>query len=69
MRQYTALDGREHLRLPIPALGHRDNFTRAYYSASGRFILSGSSEEQLIRYARALSRQTLGATSRVHPIL
>jgi hypothetical protein len=49
VRQYTALDGRQHLKLPIPRLGHRDNFTRAYYSASGRFVLSGSSEEQLIR--------------------
>lgn len=47
--QYTALDGRKHLVYPIPKTSNNINFTRAYYSCSGRFMLSGSSEEPCIR--------------------
>ncbi|CAM9810480.1 unnamed protein product [Chrysoparadoxa australica] len=47
--QYLSVDGREHLSLDIPCSGIADNFTRAYYTSSGKMILSGSSEEQTIR--------------------
>ncbi|GAB5029873.1 transducin family protein [Nannochloropsis oceanica] len=48
--QRLVVDGREPLRLKdLPRTGLRENFTRAYYSASGRYIMSGSSEEDSIR--------------------
>lgn len=47
--QYTALDGRRHTNFDMPKTNLCSNFTRAYYSCSGRFVLSGSSEERLIR--------------------
>ncbi len=42
-QQYLAVDGRRVLSLDIPKTGLEDNFTRAYYSCSGRAILSGLS--------------------------
>ena len=39
--QYLAVDGRRVLALDIPKTGLEDNFTRAYYTCSGRVILSG----------------------------
>ncbi|KAG5177963.1 quinon protein alcohol dehydrogenase-like superfamily, partial [Tribonema minus] len=49
--QYLTVDGRHHLKLDVPstAANRAENFTRAYYTASGRFILSGSSEERAVR--------------------
>ncbi|CAN0227770.1 unnamed protein product, partial [Phaeothamnion confervicola] len=47
--QYFAVDGRLHVKLDIPRTSLDDNFTRAYYTSSGRLILSGSSEEQVVR--------------------
>ncbi|CAM9761535.1 unnamed protein product, partial [Choristocarpus tenellus] len=49
VKQYLALDGRLHMKLDIPKRQHHDNFTRSYYTSSGRLILSGSSEEQTVR--------------------
>lgn len=40
--QYLAVDGRRVLALDIPKTGLEDNFTRAYYTCSGRVILSGA---------------------------
>lgn len=31
VRQYTAADGRLHVRLDLPSTGLDDNYTRAYY--------------------------------------
>lgn len=55
--QFLALDGRCHLKLEMPEHGLEDNFTRAYYTASGAKILSGSSEEQVVRLHCALTGQ------------
>eukprot|EP00752_Nemacystus_decipiens_P012142 g10764.t1 len=49
VKQYLALDGRLHMDLEIPKTGMDENFTRSYYTSSGRLILSGSSEEQTVR--------------------
>jgi hypothetical protein len=47
--QHLAVDGRACVKLAMPETGLEDNFTRAYYNCSGRVILSGSSEEQMVR--------------------
>jgi hypothetical protein len=47
--QHLAVDGREFVRLRLPPTGLEENFTRAYYNSSGTLILSGSSEEQVLR--------------------
>ncbi|CAM9549795.1 unnamed protein product, partial [Ectocarpus sp. 8 AP-2014] len=49
VKQYLALDGRLHMDLDVPKTGLDENFTRSYYTSSGRLILSGSSEEQTVR--------------------
>ncbi|CAM9822911.1 unnamed protein product [Discosporangium mesarthrocarpum] len=49
VKQYLALDGRLHMHIDMPKTGLEDNFTRSYYTSSGRLILSGSSEEQTMR--------------------
>ncbi|CAM9662216.1 unnamed protein product [Scytosiphon promiscuus] len=49
VKQYLALDGRLHMNLDVPKTGLDENFTRSYYTSSGRLILSGSSEEQTVR--------------------
>lgn len=49
MCQRLAVDGTLHARLGAPRTHLDDNFTRAYYSASGARVLSGSSEERVVR--------------------
>jgi WD40 repeat protein len=45
VHQYLLADGRKYSSLAIPKRGSSLNFTRAYYSASGAYVLSGGSEE------------------------
>lgn len=48
VKQYLALDGRLHMDLEIPKTGMDENFTRSYYTSSGRWgfdcIRSGFTE-------------------------
>lgn len=37
VKQYLALDGRLHMDLEIPKTGMDENFTRSYYTSSGRW--------------------------------
>lgn len=37
VKQYLALDGRLHMDLDIPKTGMDENFTRSYYTSSGRW--------------------------------
>lgn len=36
VKQYLALDGRLHMDLDVPKTGLEENFTRSYYTSSGR---------------------------------
>lgn len=38
VKQYLALDGRLHMDLEIPKTGMDENFTRSYYTSSGRWV-------------------------------
>ena len=42
-------DGRKHLTYNLPKTGLKGNFTRAYYSASGRHTLTGACEENTVK--------------------
>jgi hypothetical protein len=48
VNQYLVADGRHHLRYDVPARGSDINFTRAYYSASGGYVLTGGCEESCV---------------------
>lgn len=41
VKQYLALDGRLHMDLEIPKTGMDENFTRSYYTSSGRWDFGG----------------------------
>lgn len=49
INQYMFLDGRKHLTYNLPKTGLKGNFTRAYYSASGRHTLTGACEENTVK--------------------
>lgn len=49
INQYLFLDGRKHLTYNLPKTGLKGNFTRAYYSASGRHTLTGACEENTVK--------------------
>ena len=50
VRQHCAVDGRLHMRLPMPRTGRADNYTRAYYMGPHHgTVVSGSSEEKVVR--------------------
>lgn len=36
IKQYLAVDGRLHMNLDVPKTGLDENFTRSYYTSSGR---------------------------------
>lgn len=46
VKQYMSIDGRELFKFNIPKTGSDNNFTRTYYNASGKYILSGSTQEK-----------------------
>eukprot|EP00981_Chlorochromonas_danica_P013791 scaffold6852_cov215-Ochromonas_danica.AAC.28 len=43
------LDGKHHARFNLDKTGLAGNFTRAYYSASGRYTITGSCEQSLVK--------------------
>ena len=48
VHQYLVLDGRLHHQYKIPQINSEVNFTRSYYTASGAYVVSGASEEDLL---------------------
>lgn len=46
--QYLTVDGSTHRTFAIPKTGLSSNFTRAYYSSSGAYIITGSCEQQSV---------------------
>lgn len=36
IKQYLAVDGKLHMNLDVPKTGLEENFTRSYYTSSGR---------------------------------
>ena len=49
LRQYTTVDGRLCLKIDSARTGCLENYTRSYYMNGGDVIISGSSEEKVVR--------------------
>ena len=50
INQYLFVDGRHHLKYDLPSTGLKGNFTRAYYSASGKYTITGACEEKTAKF-------------------
>jgi WD40 repeat protein len=50
INQFTFADGRLNFRYNIPSTGSEANFTRGYFSASGRYTLTGACEESTVKF-------------------
>eukprot|EP00597_Dinobryon_sp_UTEXLB2267_P016330 CAMPEP_0201092996 /NCGR_PEP_ID=MMETSP0812-20130820/1540_1 /ASSEMBLY_ACC=CAM_ASM_000668 /TAXON_ID=98059 /ORGANISM="Dinobryon sp., Strain UTEXLB2267" /LENGTH=1332 /DNA_ID=CAMNT_0047344899 /DNA_START=624 /DNA_END=4622 /DNA_ORIENTATION=+ len=61
INQFMFLDGRKHLTYRIPKTGSKNNFTRAYYSMSGKYVMTGSCEEKTVRLLSVHSGEVLAA--------
>jgi hypothetical protein len=49
INQYTLLDGQHNSRCNVTRTGLTGNFTRAYYSASGRHTITGACEQNSVK--------------------
>jgi hypothetical protein len=59
VRLYLAADGRQVLRLAMEETGRADCYTRAYFCDGGRTVVSGASEESLVRLHSATTGEPL----------
>jgi hypothetical protein len=50
INQFSFADGRLNFRYNIPSTGSEANFTRGYFSASGRYTLTGACEESTVKF-------------------
>lgn len=39
IKQYLTVDGRLHMDLDVPKTGLEENYTRSYYTSSGRCVV------------------------------
>ena len=61
INQYLFLTGEKHLTYAIPKTGLAGNFTRAYYSASGRHAITGACEESTVKLLCTYTGDTLAS--------
>ncbi|KAL5561336.1 hypothetical protein UlMin_031083 [Ulmus minor] len=59
VRQHLAVDGRFHLDFAIAPTGSYQNYTRSYYMNGQDYIISGSSEEHVVRICCAQTGRRL----------
>lgn len=59
VRQLLAVDGRLHTRFEISSTGSSHNFTRSYYMNNRDYIISGSSDESILRICCAQTGRRL----------
>ncbi|XP_027153758.1 uncharacterized protein LOC113753729 isoform X1 [Coffea eugenioides] len=59
VRQLLAVDGRLHTRFEISSTGSSHNFTRSYYMNGRDYIISGSSDESILRICCAQTGRRL----------
>jgi len=60
---YCVFNGRLHTEIKIEKTGKQTNYTRAYYSDEGKCILSGSSEENIVRLNNSSTGEPLHSIS------
>lgn len=61
INQIYFMDGRHHLTYQIPSTGLSNNFTRAYYSSSGKYAISGACEEKNVKILSPYSGEYLAS--------
>ncbi|KAL5706981.1 hypothetical protein ACHQM5_025085 [Ranunculus cassubicifolius] len=59
VRQLLAVDGRVNLKFEIASSGSSQNYTRSYYMNGRDYIISGSSDEQVVRVCCAQTGRRL----------
>ena len=60
IQQFRTLDGRSHTTFQIPKTGLDGNFTRAYYSSSGEYIVTGACEESNVSILSSVTGEMVG---------
>lgn len=60
--QFLTVDGKRHTQYNLPKTGLEGNFTRAYYSSTGSYVVTGACEEQNVRILCAASGEVLNST-------
>jgi hypothetical protein len=61
INQFMFLNGKKHLTYRIPKTGNLHNFTRAYYSMSGKYVMTGSCSEKMVRLLSVESGEVLSS--------
>ncbi|KAJ1425451.1 hypothetical protein B484DRAFT_397922, partial [Ochromonadaceae sp. CCMP2298] len=59
--QFLFMNGQKHLSFDVPKTGLQGNFTRAYYSASGRHVITGACEESTVKLMCTYTGETLAS--------
>ncbi|KAF5201071.1 transducin family protein / WD-40 repeat family protein [Thalictrum thalictroides] len=59
VKQLLAVDGRVHMKFEIPSSGSSQNYTRSYYMNGRDYIISGSSDEQVVHICCAQTGRRL----------
>ena len=59
VKQHLAVDGRVHTSFNIASTGSAHNYTRSYYMNGRDYIISGSSEENVVRICCAQTGRRL----------
>jgi hypothetical protein len=59
VRQLLAVDGRLHLKFEIASTESSQNYTRSYYMNGRDYIISGSSDEHVVRICCAQTGRRL----------
>jgi len=60
IQQFRTIDGRSHTTFAIPKTGLEGNFTRAYYSSSGEYIVTGACEESNVSILSSITGEMVG---------
>jgi hypothetical protein len=55
------MNGQKNLSFEVPKTGLQGNFTRAYYSASGRHVITGACEESTVKLMCTYTGETLAS--------
>ncbi|KAF9619601.1 hypothetical protein IFM89_007922 [Coptis chinensis] len=59
VKQLLAVDGRVHMDFEIASSGSSHNYTRSYYMNGRDYVISGSSDEQVVRICCARTGRRL----------
>lgn len=58
VNQFLFVDGRHYFKYKIASTGLPSNYTRAYYSSSNKYILSGGCEENFIKFSNTYTGES-----------